>query len=128
MSDSVIKNSNKVNLWTDKSGNNNNALQNDTSKQPVFIDNVLNNKPVIRFDGIDDFMSFNEITNIRSCFFVVKHATGSQNYTPMLGHSVYYDFHGGLGTLLFHAQPYVANVINGQGFINSVSVPSSRYG
>ena len=119
----VVKNiSNEIDTWTDLSGNNNNALQNVASKKPLFVDTAKFSKPVIRFDGVDDFMNFNEITNIRSCFFIVKNATGSQNYTPMLGHSVYYDFHGGLGTLLFHAQPYVANIINGQGYFNSVAL------
>ena len=44
--------------WADQSGYGRDAYQNDTLKQPAFINSInkLNHKPVIRFDGIDDFL------------------------------------------------------------------------
>ena len=111
--DSINLNGNNVSLWYDLSGNNNNAKQIVPNKQPQRKDSIaeLNNKSVIRFDGIDDFMSFIEIDSIRTCFFVLKHATGnSSDYPPILGHSVNYDFIGNTGVLLFspaYISPYI---------------------
>ena len=52
-SDSLIKDgNNKVSQWYDKSGNGNDGLQADVSKQPIVQDSVLNNYPVLKFDGL----------------------------------------------------------------------------
>jgi len=49
---------NKVSTWTDKSNNNRLVNQPTLANQPVFTNNILNSYPVIRFDGTDDFLSF----------------------------------------------------------------------
>ena len=48
-----------VSQWSDQSGFNNHYLQANVSRQPQFIqqNNILNNLPSVRFDGLDDFMS-----------------------------------------------------------------------
>ena len=46
-----------VGTWTDLSGTNN-ATQSTSSNQPTFTANILNGNPVVRFDGINDFVSF----------------------------------------------------------------------
>ncbi|HEX7862192.1 MAG TPA: Ig-like domain-containing protein [Verrucomicrobiae bacterium] len=46
-----------VSQWQDQSGNNNHALQTDDTRQPRVIANALNAKPVLRFDGTDDFLN-----------------------------------------------------------------------
>ena len=43
-----------VSEWRDKSGNGSHVLQSGSSFRPVVASNILNSKPVIRFDGIDD--------------------------------------------------------------------------
>ena len=53
----------------------------------------MNGHPVFRFDGQDDFLSFNEINTIRTIFLVVKRNTGSQGF--LLGHENSYAFHPG---------------------------------
>ena len=58
--DSVLDNTGIVQTWYDLSGQNNNALQINESNKPVVIENVIYDKPVIRFDGTDDFMSFSQ--------------------------------------------------------------------
>ena len=43
-----------VTQWNDQSGNGNNATQSDTNHSPLFVSNVLNGKPALRFDGDQD--------------------------------------------------------------------------
>ncbi len=47
----------KVSLWADQSGKGNNASQNAGSPQPLLVANELNGRPVIRFDGADDYLN-----------------------------------------------------------------------
>ncbi len=44
--------------WADQSGNNRHAIQATTASQPALVSSVLNGKPVLRFDGLNDFLSF----------------------------------------------------------------------
>ena len=46
--------SNLVSQWDDLSGQANHISQATSSKQPLFVDNVHNKSPIIRFDGVDD--------------------------------------------------------------------------
>jgi hypothetical protein len=46
----------KLSNWADVSGVGNNASQGTAAAQPLLLQNQLNGKPVIRFDGIDDFL------------------------------------------------------------------------
>ncbi len=50
--------SNYVSKWADQSGNGNDAVQAVGSAQPLWVDGILNSKPVISFDGIGDFLDF----------------------------------------------------------------------
>ncbi|HNX90067.1 MAG TPA: PKD domain-containing protein, partial [Paludibacteraceae bacterium] len=124
----LVLNGANVVQWSDCSGNNNNAMQVDNSMQPAFIDSVssINNKPAIRFDGINDFLAFNEISTIRTCFFVCKHATGYGDYNTTLGHSSLYHFVGGTGNHLFSSDYASQDILQGSIFENSIgSSPST---
>ena len=46
-----LANNDPVNLWTDQSGNNNNANQNTETYKPTYIENSINGKPVVRFNN-----------------------------------------------------------------------------
>lgn len=48
---------NRVSSWQDQSGFGHHAAQGDSLGQPLFVDNVLNGKPVLRFDGLNDFFN-----------------------------------------------------------------------
>jgi|GEM_PF-1166172 len=66
-----------VTAWADQSGSNNNAVQATESRAPKLVANALNGKPVLRFDGVDDYLDVAQaqslaITGDISSFFVVK--------------------------------------------------------
>jgi hypothetical protein len=68
---------NNVSVWADSSGNGNDAMQLTGGYQPLWVDNQLNVKPVLRFDGSNDFMEFASgfmynWTDV-SLFIVLKH-------------------------------------------------------
>ncbi len=114
--DSVELENGSVKQWYDLSGNNNNALQPEVTKQPLVVDDIaaLNHKKALRFDGADDFMAFPFQDSIRTVFMVLKHATGSSSsYPPILGDSLYYDFIGNAGAELFNYTHLSENIKNG---------------
>lgn len=51
-----------VSRWEDQSGNANHAVQNDVDRRPHLIADGLGQKPVLRFDGDDDYLA---IENLR---------------------------------------------------------------
>lgn len=110
--DSVqVSSGSNINKCYDLSGFNNHANQNTNSKQPTVVSSLLNSHKVMNYDG-NDFMSFNEIDSIRSCFMVLKYnGATSSDYPPILGHSSFGDFIGSTGTLLF-GTPYISPFIS----------------
>ena len=70
-----------VSRWHDQSGKGNDAIQLNSVRQPLFVDSVLNHKPVLRFDGVDDRLGFTGSTPMSqfTFFMVVK------NNTPVPG-------------------------------------------
>jgi hypothetical protein len=66
-----------VTNWVDQSGNANNAMQTDETMGPQLVNNAANGKPVLRFDGLDDYFDVasspgTAITGDIASFFVVK--------------------------------------------------------
>ena len=79
-SSTVIKDSsNKVNNWSDKSGNGVSVSQSDSAKQPTFTASGLNNLPTLTFDGSNDYLTSSslDITQPYSIFLVAKTTGGS---------------------------------------------------
>ena len=59
--------------WPDSSGNGNDAAQSVAGERPLFKTNIINGKPVLRFDGVDDFLNANmlgAVTTTASIFIV----------------------------------------------------------
>ena len=52
-----IPSSGPISSWNDKSGNNSNATQSNSNNQPTLTSSTLNGKPVVSFDGTDDYLS-----------------------------------------------------------------------
>ncbi|MBI4925805.1 MAG: IPT/TIG domain-containing protein [Bdellovibrio sp.] len=73
-----LQNNTPVSDWLDSSPNSpddkKNASQFTSTKQPLFITQVLNSYPVIRFDGVDDVMSITStgISSTFTLFFVAR--------------------------------------------------------
>src|SRR6266568_1754223 len=67
----------KVTAWQDQSGNGNNASQTTADMSPLLVNDAINGKPVLRFDGVDDFLEVADsdsvsITGDITTFFLVK--------------------------------------------------------
>ena len=91
-----------LDTWKDKSGNGNDAVQNDSAKQPSVVSAELNGKSVVTFDGTDDSFSFSEIADVKTVFWILKEenqTSDGSNLHFLLGDSSKYDFHRGSGTL-----------------------------
>ena len=85
--------SNNVSAWADQSGNAHHADQTAATSQPLWVDNVINGKPVIRFDGNSDLMT-TDITGpggTEFTFFVVAKSNGQSiiSYNDYTGYVLY---------------------------------------
>lgn len=66
--------------WGDASGNGRHVTQATSTKRPTLKLAVLSGKPVVRFDGVDDFLSVSLTQNQPSTYFiVVKNITMTAN-------------------------------------------------
>ncbi len=76
--DGVTLNGSTVSQWIDQSGNGNDATQSNTDRQPMFVDNGLNNKPVLHFDGVNDRLGLTGSSTMSqiSLFIVFKIDSG----------------------------------------------------
>jgi len=57
----VTYDSQGVSLWTDQSGNDNHARQDDAARRPAFIGHALGTAPALRFDGTDDYLALENL-------------------------------------------------------------------
>ncbi len=80
----LVFNGSKVSRWKDQSGNGNDAIESDTSRQPEFVNNVIDNKPVIRFDGVNDRLGFTGSKKMSqiSLFIVFNNKSGGSGPNP----------------------------------------------
>ena len=53
--------------------------------------------PILRFDGSNDFLEFDEINSIRTVFMVVNRNPGNTGF--LMGHPTAYSFHSGINTV-----------------------------
>ncbi len=113
--------------WNDSSGRANNASQSSVSLRPIYKTNILNGKPVVRFDGIDDYMAFSSLSTIRTAVFVVNNtSTGATSYPPLLGHATLYHWHGDSGAPIFNTSYSSPFINNGSAFQNgTLATPAS---
>lgn len=70
----VLSDNDAVASWTDSSGLGNHAVQATEAAKPTYKTAIQNGKPVVRFDGTDDFMACPAITAASgmTCFCVGK--------------------------------------------------------
>jgi hypothetical protein len=80
-----------VGLLTDQTGNGHDAIQATPGYKPVFKTNILNAKPVIRFDGSDDTLSLGDLHLVvpnAATLFVVAKPNNDTSYVIYSTHSV----------------------------------------
>lgn len=90
---------NLVNTWGDQSGYTNTAMQTIASYQPLYVSNTINNKPTLRFDGIDDRMDILSLAGSKPqyTFIMVIKPKGLTDNNQCIGAS------GGWGQFMFHS-------------------------
>jgi hypothetical protein len=67
-----------VQQWNDQSGNANNVFQGTSGNRPMYKANIINGKPVLRFDGLDDWMGLNiDVPETNFSQFMVFKTNGS---------------------------------------------------
>lgn len=73
-------------IWSDRSGYAYNAQQGTVSRQPLLKTNQINGRPVVRFDGSDDFMDIDgpSIDRQNCTVFVVFKPTSASNSSRTL--------------------------------------------
>lgn len=95
----------------DLSSAKNNAAPLNTSETPISVNSILNGHKTIRFDGIDDYLVFNPINDIRTVFWVLKEdSTAVPAARAVLGATSDYDFYRGDSKEIWSstaASPYV---------------------
>ena len=119
--DCIHKTSSQVDTCYDLSSNFNHAIQTNTSKKPQAIPNSLNGHSVLKFDGVDDYLQFNPITDIRTVFWVAYEDTNATStYRSLLGSRItnFYDFLRGQNKQVWDFQNANSNVQLGQTKIN----------
>lgn len=90
----VQQSSGLITDWQDASGTSNDAVQADSTKRPTLLPNQVNGFPAVAFDGIDDFLEFNELDSIRTVFMITREdstvAPGVRR--PVLGNDTTFNF------------------------------------
>ena len=71
---------NRVDRWWDQSGVANHADQTTTAKRPLWVENAINGRPIVRFDGSDDQLAVLTLpgSNDFTIFSVVRTSIGHQ--------------------------------------------------
>lgn len=75
----ITLNGSAVSQWNDKSGNNRHATQATAANQPTYTLNGLNGKPVLTFDGVNDFFTMTSPVNESSVTLGFVSRLGSKN-------------------------------------------------
>lgn len=86
-----------VATWSDLSGNAQHATQATASKRPLYKTNILNGKPVVRCDGVDDVLensTFTSLNNVSaaSIFIVKRQTSDSSTKFPVFFKNSFYQF------------------------------------
>lgn len=76
-----------VSAWNDAAGNGVNATQSNSAKQPKWYSNVANGKPVVRFDGVDDYLSLGDPASLTSNQMTIFAVSSANSLTS--NHTIY---------------------------------------
>ena len=74
-----------VGTWTDRSGQGNDAIQTTEVNKPVYKTNILNGRPILRFDGSNSFLDLTSALDISegAIFIVARNNDGTNGSCPL---------------------------------------------
>lgn len=122
----VTSQSGLVSQWADQSGNARHATQTSSGSQPTAVSNVVSGKPVLRYDGTSDYMSFTlPINGLTAMTLILVSAAGADvdgtyygdQYAPLFWRET-----GSWGTV--HLSPFQRYVRHRFGTGQSNNIPS----
>jgi len=118
--DSLAEDSN-ISNWCDKAGGDHNATGN---TPPLYKTTGLNSRPSVKFNKLSGWLSFPEISTIRTVFWVYQGGPGH-----LLGHTSNYHFHTNGLTSLWSPQYASGSVRGGRAYLlgNQVSPTTERF-
>ena len=111
----------RVSEWRDQSGLGNHLVQSILGSQPVYVGNLVNGLPVLRFDGSNDSMAFTTRFDgtIRAVFAVLQETPTNLTWKTFLGDTTKDDFSPGWMAIWGSASPLVTD---GQTWLNGAAV------
>ncbi len=93
-----------VGTWPDQSGNGNDATQGTGAAKPTYKTNILNGKPIVRFDGTDDNLRTANFGLVQPehvfCVFKLKRDTVNDTLFDGLGGNLMRFYRSGAGPVL----------------------------
>jgi hypothetical protein len=110
-----------VSSWTDQSSYVNNAIQLTANLMPLYKTNILNGKPVVRFDGSNDEMAISQGITHGTTFVVGKRSSTSSPFAEVGGGSIG-NRRGLIGLY------YPAYATYDEYYVNGTSVPNGGSG
>src|SRR5262249_3683840 len=78
----TITSGSALSQWSDQSTNNRHATQGTAGSQPTLVNGVINGLPVVRFDGVNDFLTFPLPVNGLGGMSVFLVAANTQDQNP----------------------------------------------
>jgi Concanavalin A-like lectin/glucanases superfamily len=82
----ALSNGAKVSTWPDQSGNSRNGQMTAVARQPTFVTNALNGRPVVRFGGAQSLSLSSPVQPTTFSVFVVgKNSMPSETFSMILG-------------------------------------------
>jgi hypothetical protein len=80
----VLNDGDPVATWADQSGNSRDFSQATSAARPTYKTNILNGKPVVRSDGVDDYLNTTSFTMAQALTLSVVHVPRSVSTTDVL--------------------------------------------
>ncbi|MCS7074757.1 MAG: LamG domain-containing protein, partial [Bacteroidia bacterium] len=139
MTDTTVGNGVSVNQWRDRSGNGNHTNQANPSARPIWIASGLNNLPVVRFDGSNQWLQIPNSASLNPpnqlTLFVVGKYNGATSWQTFVNKSTNSSFNDGYAIsrnntanqFLFYINNYTQNVATAALAQNTFGIISGLY-
>lgn len=131
----ALSNGSAVETWDDESGNNNPFTQSTATRRPIFTSNAINGNPAVRFDGTDDYLisdAISELDNDNSIsWFIVNKYNSLAGSSMDIFNSKYSDNTRRMGNYYVPSSPrngvFLRDVSGTDGYITSTNTSTHIY-